>query len=451
MFTRRFQTILAAGVIISLLGGFGIGQTVEAAPKKVLSITYGEPWKELIKPAIEDFERATGVEVDESVIPYGVDMVEKVSLDFAAGVASDIVMVDSFMIPAWAEPGYLLPLDGYLAEWPDWNQYYPGMQEIVSFKGKHYGIMLDTDVRMLWYWKPVFKKAGLPIPWKPKSWDDVLTAARTIKEKCPEVEAPFFIPMGTKWAEGTTMQGFYMVLLGADTPEGDRNRLRDWAAGKWIASSPAIEDALDFYRDVFVTYGLCTTTPHYAPDVWGKWREMMRGGKIGIGVGGSWEWAEFWPKELLPSLAEREKLLGWAPMPGSGKPGTPKIACISGGWSIGINAKVKDPDTAWEFMKILNSKERTANWLAFAGKTAVRKDAAEVGNYAANTYLMEVLDLMEYSTYRDTYPGYTTVSSYIQEATADVAVEGKTPAAAMVSFMGKMVMEFGADKVKVIR
>lgn len=435
--------IILSLLLVGLLG-------ISIAEAKTLSITYGEPWKELIEPAIEDFEKATGVEVEEVMVLGGVDFVAKVSLDFAAGVATDIIMVDSFMLPAYAEAGYFLALDDYLAGWPDWEQYFPGMKEIVSFEGVHYGIMIGTDVRMLWYWKPVFEKAGIPIPWEPKDWADVLSAALTIKEKAPEVYIPLYITMGTKWGEGATMQGFYMALLGGDTPEGDRNRLRDWEAGKWIGSSPAIEKALGFYRDVFITYELSPIEMHYVPDVWGEWRRLMREGEIGIGLGGSWEWAEFWPVPRPPA-EERVALVGWTPMPGSGEPDAPEIACISGGWAIGINAAARDPDLAWEFMEILHTKVRTAEWLAERGKTAVRKDAVEIAVYAADEYLMETLRrLMPYSTYRDTYPGYTMVSFFVQEATEDVAVEGLSPAEAMERFKSKLIEEFGADLVETI-
>lgn len=434
--------IILSLLLVGLLG-------ISIAEAKTLSITYAEPWKALFEPAIEDFEKATGVKVDAVMLPYGVEWVEKISLDLAAGVATDIFVVDSFMVPAWAEPGYLYPLDDYLAKWPDWDRYYPGMQEIVSFEGVHYAIMYGTDVRMLWYSKPVFEKAGIPMPWEPKNWIDVLSTALTIKEKAPEVDAPLFIPMGTKWGEGTTMQGFYMALFGADTPEGDRNRLRDWEAGKWIGSSPAIEKALGFYRDVFITYELSPIEPYYVPDVWGEWRRLMREGEIGIGVGGSWEWAEFWPAPP-PPVEERKALLGWVPMPGSGKPDAPEIACVSGGWSVGINAEARDPDLAWKFMEILHTKERLAEYWAATAGIAVRKDAVEVAAYAADEYLMEALKLMEYSSYRDTYPGYTKVSFFVQEATADVAVEGLSVATAMERFKSKLIEEFGADMVETI-
>jgi multiple sugar transport system substrate-binding protein len=76
-------------------------------------------------------------------------------------------------------------------------------------------------------------------------------------------------------------------------------------------------------------------------------------------------------------------------MPSSGKPNVPKVACISGGWAIGINAQARNPDLAWKFMKMLHTKTRTAEWLAKTKKIAVRKDAVEVEAYAADKYLME--------------------------------------------------------------
>jgi multiple sugar transport system substrate-binding protein len=417
-----------------------------AAQAQQLSITFGEPWKELFEPAIADFERRTGVAVQVDLVPAGVDMVEKVGLDLAAGQASDIIMVDSFMIPSWAEAGFLRPLDDFLAGWPDWSQYFPGMQEIVEFQGQHYAVMIDTDVRMLWYWKPIFREAGLPIPWVPKSWADVLETAQRIKEKVG-VRHPLFIPMGTKWAEGSTMQGFYMVLLGADTSEGDRNRLRDRAAGKWIGSSPAIERALEFYRTVF-EQGLSVVEDHFVPDVWGTWRELMRTGQIGIGLGGSWEWREFWPVAQLPSESERKELLGWAPMPGIGLPGTPEVAEISGGWSLAINADARNPDLAWQFFETLFERDRVGKWLAFAGKVATRADVTEVPEYARNKFLTEVVrTLMPFTTFRDTFPGYPKVSRFVQEATEDVAVNGLTPEEAMTNYRQKLIDEFGTDAV----
>ena len=59
-------------IVLLLLSLF----SMSIAEAKTLSITYGEPWKELIEPAIKNFETATGVKVDVTMVPSGMDMVE---------------------------------------------------------------------------------------------------------------------------------------------------------------------------------------------------------------------------------------------------------------------------------------------------------------------------------------------------------------------------------------
>ncbi len=442
------KKIFVFSVAVLLIGAVAVAGFSQ---NKVISVQYGEPWKDLFESAIEEFEEITGAEVDRILISSEGDMCQKIMSDFEAGLAGDISMVDGFVIADSVEAGYLYELDDYVRAWRDWFQYYPTFRAMGSYKGHTYAITLETSVNaILWYWKPNFARAGIAMPWKPKDWDEVLETAQLIKEKLPDVEYPLFLPMGTVWGEGATCSGIYSEILGADSSVGDRNRLRDYSSGKWIGSSPAIERALNFYREVFWVRKLSLTKAMYASDVWPEWRRLMRAGEIGIGQGGSWEWAEFWSETERPAEEERKTLLGWAPLPGSGDPGAPPVQTISGGWTVAMNATAKDPDLAWEFLKILNSKERLAKWLAAAGKLSMRKDSAEIAEYAQNNFLMEIGKLLPFSTCRDAVAGYTKVSGYLQQAMEKVAVDGVTAAEAMQWYKNKLTEEFGEDQVKII-
>ena len=442
------KKILVFSMTMLLVGAF----SVTAFAQKVISVQYGEPWKPIFESAIEEFEKTTGAKVDNMMVPYGVVFLDKMTLDLAAGAAGDVIMVDGSMIADTVEAGYIQELDGYVKEWADWDQYYPAFQAMGSYQGHVYGIVLETAANtILWYWKSNFEKAGIAMPWQPKDWDAVLETAERIKASVPGVEYPLFIPMGTKWGEGSTCIGIYPLILGADTSEGDRNRLWNYSSEKWIGSSPAIERSLDFYREVFLVRKLASTDAMYAPDIWGEWRRLMREGKIGIAFGGSWEWAEFWPDALRPPEEERKDVLGWAGLPGSGHPGTPSIQTISGGWTVAMNAKAKNPELVWEFLRILNSKERMAKWLGAAGKLSMRKDSADVPEYAQNEFLVEIAKLLPYSDYRDALAGYTTVSRYVQQAMERVAVDGLSAAEATEWYKNKLIEEFGKDKVETIK
>ena len=444
---KMSKKVLILSIVMLLIGALA----VTGSAQQVISIEYGELWKDLFEPAIEEFEKITGAKVDNVVVPYGMDMWEKITLDFTDDIAPDVFMVDAFRIADCVEAGYIRKLDGYVKEWPDWDQYYPAFQAMGSYEGHTYGITLETSVNaVLWYWKPNFKKAGIPMPWEPKDWGEVLETAEKIKESCPDVECPLYIPMGTKWGEDAIFGGIYSEILGADTSEGDCNRLRDYTTGKWIGSSPAIERALNFYREVFFVRKLCPTEPMYAADVWKEWRRLMRTGKIGIGQGGAREWTEFWPEAIRPLEMMRSNVLGWTSLPGSGDQDTPSMQTISGGWTVVMKKEAKNPDLVWRFLKILNSKERLARWLAAAGKLSTRKDSPEVPEYKENKFLMDIGKIFPYTTARDAVTGYTTVSHYLQLAMEKVAINGLSAAEAMEWYHDRLINEFGQDQVEII-
>ena len=58
-----------------------------------------------------------------------------------------------------------------------------------------------------------FEQAGLPEDWQPTSWEELLDAARAIKENVPDV-VPLNIFAGNASGEATTLQGYLMLLLG---------------------------------------------------------------------------------------------------------------------------------------------------------------------------------------------------------------------------------------------
>src|SRR4051794_24738010 len=163
----------------------------------------------------------------------------------SAKTAPDLVYEDTFLINSDITSGYLKPLDSYLAKWPDWNRFIDTAKAAAKAEdGKTYGVPDGTDTRGLWYDKGIFAKAGLPTDWQPKTWDEVLDAARTIKRRGPDV-TPLNVYTGKPAGEAATMQGFEMLLYGTE------GRLYDDSAKKWIAGSQGFDDALSFVETVY--------------------------------------------------------------------------------------------------------------------------------------------------------------------------------------------------------
>ena len=439
-------------------------------PLVTLDIEYGQPWEDMVAWALAEFEKirpsledkyGVRITVKLAMIPYGVDIVAKESADFKAGTAGDVVIYDSFMTAEYAAAGYLEDITDLVRAWPDWAKFSEPMRKITTFKGRVYGVMVDTDVRMIWYRKDIFKLAGLPEEWQPKTWDDIFAAIekllaakdKIMKELGLKEFYPFYIPAGTKWGEATTMQGFYMVLLGADKPP--YNRLYDYKTGKWIGKSTALYRAFWFYYKVYVELKAGPVEYNFAPDPWYTHRKTFAEGKVAMDVGGSWEWNEGWhPKYGIAPIPNRDEVVGFAKMPGikGGAEGELPFVTISGGWAVGINAKSTDIEKklAWEFIKILCSKEIEARYAAKYGKVCPRLDAVEVEEYRKDPYLSKLVEYLKFTDFRDALPGYSRVSYFVQKVTEDIITKGITPDEALEEFYSLLVKEFGKDKVEVL-
>jgi multiple sugar transport system substrate-binding protein len=424
--------------------GMALALTMTPAMADV-SIMYPEWIASLVEPGIANYEAATGTTVNAIKLP-GDGYDQRIAVDLAAGTAADVNVIDSFMVAELASAGYLAPLEGPLSAWDQYAAYMPGLIDVVSYDGSVYALPTDTDVRMLWYDKSVFEAAGIAMPWTPATWQDVLDTAQILKDA--GVENAFVLPAGTKQGEAATMQGFYMALLGADTPEGDRNRLRAWDEGKWIGDSPALRATVDLYNQVYNELELTPSSINYATDIGAAIREALGNDELGILASGSWEWACLFDCNgvNVPTVEERNAMLGWTPWPGSGAEGAPTTTNISGGWSIGVNANAADQDAAVALLTTIFDAGNFGEWTISQGRMGVRTDITEGDAYTANAYLAEATKLAATTTGRDTYPGYQVVSALVQQMTANI-LDGVSPEDALAEYKAALIDEFGEENV----
>ncbi|MFJ3512270.1 extracellular solute-binding protein [Streptomyces luteogriseus] len=346
--------------------------------------------------------------------------------------APDLVYEDTFLINSDIISGYLKPLDPYLAKWPDWNRFIDTAKAGAKGEdGKTYGVPDGTDTRGLWFNKDIFEKAGIPADWQPRTWNDVLTAARTIKKKVPDV-IPLNAYTGKPVGEAATMQTFEMLLYG--TGDAGSDPLYDKNSKKWIASGKAFEDALSFvetvYREKLGPDVSDALDPNVMTRVRGEWLPQ---GKLAIALDGSWL-----PQDWLPGSGhewpEWSKTLGLAAMPTQHGQAPGKVS-MSGGWTWSIPAKAGNPDLAFEFVKTMQTKANAQKWYVANSGIAVREDVAEDPAYVdAQPGIKFFTDLVSTTHYRPAYPAYPKVSTAIQEAMEGVTTGDTSVAEATSSY-----------------
>ncbi|MEU3984734.1 extracellular solute-binding protein [Streptomyces sp. NPDC026672] len=340
--------------------------------------------------------------------------------------APDLVYEDTFLINSDITSGYLRPLDPYLEKWQDWQQFIDTAKSAAKGQdGKTYGVPDGTDTRGLWFDKGVFAKAGLPADWQPKTWDEVLDAARTIKRKVPGV-TPLNVYTGKPAGEAATMQGFEMLLYG--TGDGSADPLYDSGSKKWIASTQAFKDALGFvetvYKEKLGPEVADALDPNFGTRVRG---ELLPQGKLGINLDGSWL-PQDWLSGSGHEWPDWSKRLGLAHMP-TQHGQAPGSVSMSGGWTWAIPAKAAHPDLAFDFIRTMQTKANAQKWYIANSGIAVRKDvAADPAYIQAQPGLKFFTDLVATTHYRPAYPAYPKVSTAIQEAmesvtTGDSSVE----------------------------
>ncbi|WP_238650408.1 extracellular solute-binding protein [Paenibacillus piscarius] len=358
--------------------------------------------------------------------------------------APDIVAEDTSIIKSDAAAGYLEPLDTQVAGWSDWkDKFIENLKAGVTGEdGKIYGIPATSDTRGIWYNKELLAQAGLPVPFKPATWDEVLEAARTIKDKLPGV-TPLNMIVGKSSGEGVTMQTLEMLLYGTnDTLYNDETK-------KWVVSSPGLLDSFKFIDQLF---NVDKTGPTMQVALNGQagsiaFQQLFPQGKLAMAVDGSWAGSTWFENGAAPIENVADKM-GFAPFPTQNGQ-EPGAITMSGGWAWSIPAQSQNKEAAWKFMEFLMNQENATGRVMAEGNLSPRNDSVDVAGYTDRTYTAEAQALLEVAKFRPANDEYATVSAQLQSIVESIASGKLTPEDAVKQLKDNVVRALGEDKVEV--
>jgi len=401
-------------------------------------------------PKFQDEMRAQGRDVTVDLVSFGgsdEELKARYALDLKAGTGNDIMAFDGFWVPEFAEGGLIQPLETVVgptyADWEGWSHIPVSVQQLLTYKDQLYGIAAGTDARVIWYRKDIFKEVGLPENWQPTSWEELLDAARTIKAAKPDV-TPLQINAGTAMGEATTLQGWYMVMLGTGT------NIFDFKTNKYPVSGQPLLDALNFYKTVYIDEKLGDARLQLLAD--GRDRSFLsfRDAKTAMLVEGDWFWRSVLAKGGSAELADRDALVGWAKMPamapGKGINGQDFVTA-SGGTGFILNPNTKSPAEAWDLLAFMNSKEALDYFQTLEPRMRSRDDVAVPNDTVMTAIAKEMLPL---TSIRPSDAAYSkTVSPEIQLMTERIVSGEMTPEEAMAAYAAAVTAAVGADRVEV--
>lgn len=423
LFTAAGVAVVAALALAGCAGG-GAGSGPRAL--QVVFIDEGNAsLSAYMRSVAADYERA---HPDQPVdlIPVKAteaDYYTKVALmNHTPSTAPDVIWEDTFQVKADASAGYLEPLDARLAKWPDWKQFVPaGRAGGRGTDGHQYGVPAGTDMQALWYSKALLKKAGVQLPWRPRSWADVLAAARAVKKTSPDV-TPLNVYDSKVGAEATSVRGVQTLLAGT----GDAL----YAKGRWVTRSPGLSQTLGFlstaYKQGLLLDDQTTSDPNYSNIP----ATLLRSGDLAIDADGSFI-SNAWVKGGDDPWPQWSSALGVAATPTrtGAKPGT---TSMSGGWTWAVGSRSPIKDAAFDWITTATSKAGALRYALSQSNIPVRADAAKDPRYTgSNPTATFFSSLIPVTNFRPAIATYPQVSNELSGAADAVTQGGLSPAQAI--------------------
>ncbi|MFJ4266878.1 extracellular solute-binding protein [Paenarthrobacter nicotinovorans] len=446
---RPSKIAIGIAVAAALLGVTSCSATPEAAQDKTLKIVYQKTdaftaLDLVMQDAKKEFEAAnSGVTVDlQPIQANDDDYGTKLALaQRSPDTAPDVFYEDTFKVRSDVDAGYLLKLDSYLEAWDEWGKFSEAAKAAGrADDGGIYAVPLGTDTRAIWYNKAVLQKAGIPVPWQPQSWEDILTMARKVKAVDPTV-IPFTMYAGKATGEGTVMQSFYELLYGTGSTLYDEDQK------KWVIGSQGFTDSLDFLKTLYDEKLAVSPAEALDANVWKKvFGEWFPQGKLAATVEGSYA-PSFWKKGGAYEWADYEQDMAVAGFP-TQKGQDPGHVSMSGGWTLAVGAKSKNPELSFMFLATALNKKNALAYDINNSQIAVRTDVAQDAGYlAANPFVKDVSDLVEVTHYRPATADYPRISTAVQEATESVITGRQSPRDAAAEYDATVRRLVGEDKV----
>lgn len=354
-------------------------------------------------------ETYPNVKISYQSVPFGEAQNKFKTAAAAKSGAPDILRAEVAWVPEFASLGYLYALDdtSLIKDQADFLETPVGS---TKFDGKTYGVPQVTDSLALLYNKKMFTAAGVEVP---KTWDEMKTAAATIKTKTGK-DGAFINPAG------------YFMLPFIYGEGGD---LLNAADKKITVNSPeAIAGATKAAE-------LVKAPGFVKPPATDAYAAMMKGftaGNVAMIINGPWEVNNVKGAAAFGGLDN----LGVAPVPaGSKRAGAPVGGHDYVIWS-GMPSEKAAAATA--FIAFMTSAESQATVADELGVLPTRTSAyAKV----TNPIIGQFKPVMEAAVARSWIPEGGQLFGPLDEAATKIMVLGQDPKAALDAVANKYKTE----------
>lgn len=367
-------------------------------------------WAEALK---ERFE-AENPDIEIEFIPLQGDPLQRMQVLLAAGMPLDIGWSDPMYVAALARMGVLEDLAPYVAESPQYEDFYPSSLNLFKMGDSLYGLPIELQIAGIFYNMDMMFEAGLPLPDEGWTYDDLRDSAlRLLKrdEAGNAVRHGFKIPTGRNWLTVVWAFGGEFV--------------DDWVfPSEFIGNSSEVAAALNYLHDLVRSEAVQDQQRHAAQHVS---TVAFPGQQVGMILSNTLAIAS------LQNITEFD----WdvAPLP-YGPAG--RVGFInSRGWVMFNSAQNKE--ATWKVLKYFTSPEALELFVEITTMVPPSRDVL-INNWLPATAqpANRVVLLHDVETARSPWPLDAAVFNVIQEA-VDAVIWGMTPTGTALQQMEELV------------
>ncbi len=320
---RVLVLLLMASICMPLFAG-GNQEGAAAQQQEIRVLLANHPYGELLKNAIPEFEKETGIKVNVESLQES-QLTQKLTTEFATNSSS----VDVFMTRPLQEGllfiknGWYKPLDTY-----DFSDYPSNSVDIGRQGGRPYIVPLVTEWQVMYYRKDLFKSAGIKVP---TNFTELEAAAKALHS----ADVAGFGSRG-KGGSAVTQLSSYMYNFGGLYLDNNVA----------VFDSPEAIDAFRYYGRLLGNYGPQGVTSMS----WENLMPVFQAGKLAMWTDAS----VFYGQVVDPAKTQvPAENVGVAKLP-SGPKGDSPFIVVS--WGMGMSSKTKNPDAAMKFLQWSTSK-----------------------------------------------------------------------------------------------
>ncbi|WP_327584489.1 extracellular solute-binding protein [Nonomuraea sp. NBC_00507] len=310
-----------------------------------------EPSQKYMDDLVAEFKTQTGADATVQWIPWP-QVNDKFTAAAAGGEGPDVTEIGNDQVPLWQSQDALAPVTSITAG-GEHAQIPKNLFGLETIDGEVYAMPWGAGTRAVMYRKDWFEDLKIEVP---KTWDDVLAAAKKIQdEKGKDVDGFAFnggsdanhLLGAMAWSEG----GEYAVK------EGD----------KWVGklTDPAFKTGFETYTGI-VSSGASSKSrlTQNTTDI----RTRFSNGKVGMYLTASWDIATI--KEESKGKV-KEDAMAFFPLPSKSGGETP---AFFGGNDITVWNDAKNKELATEFVKLATSKKWADRYALDGGLLPVYPD-----------------------------------------------------------------------------